>query len=354
MSVWHLVFATDSLTYTIAKALSYGGHDVFVRTVDRRENSGPLEGIQKRLRDTPRVTFVGQDDSTLPSNIDRLIVQAFPRPTESLDHVGRLARRARKITLITAGDRSRPWRTALALQWLEVRRIGRHARKVDRVVYKDGFYPRDLLGLVASRQVIGFDVHSQFLHDPVLYRAMHARDWSPGSRRPILANFLGSQDPDTRKRILDQVRPLFHSGDKGARPVPGEKTMFWHEYSDASPIGLPPEEFVRMLTNSDFALCPRGYSLVTHRPIEALLRGSIPVLASDEFDLYGIDLKDGENCIGVKDGRWAEALHRLGTLREDEIIRMRRRIGAMFESHLNYDALSRRMRACLGVADQGA
>ena len=65
--------------------------------------------------------------------------------------------------------------------------------------------------------------------------------------------------------------------------------MFWHEYSDASPIGLDPAEFVRRLTDSDFTLCPRGYSRVTHRPVEALLRGSVPVIAADEIDLYGID-----------------------------------------------------------------
>ena len=354
MSVWHLVFATDSLTYTIAKALSQGGHGMFVRTVDRDQDSRPPEGIQKRLRDTPRVTFVAQDESALPCVIDRLIVQAFPRPVESLDHVRPLARRARKITLITAGDRSSPWRTALALQWLEVRRLGRHARKIDRIVYKDGFYPRDLLGFVVPRQVIGFDVHSQFLHDPLLYRAMHARDWNPDHQRPILANFLGSQDPGTRKCVLDAVRPLFHPGDASPAPAPVGKTMLWHEYSDAAPIGVPPVEFVRMLTDSDFTLCPRGYSLVTHRPIEALLRGSIPVLASDELDLYGVDLKDGENCIEVKNGRWAETIHRLGTLVEDEIIRMRRRIAAMFESHLNYDTMSRRMRICLGVDGHGA
>jgi hypothetical protein len=354
MSVWYLVFASDSLTYTIAKALAHGGHELVVRTVERRQDGRPAQGIQARLRDTPRVTFVDSDDSPLPPVIDRLIVQAFPRPIESLAHVSPLASRAHKITLITAGDRSRSWRAALEMQWLEVRRLGRHLRKIDRIVYKDGFYPRDLMRSVAPRQVIGFDVHSQFLHNPLLYRAMHARDWNAHAKRPILANFLGSQDPEARKRILDQVRPLLKRSEVSQSAGASAKTMFWHEYSDADPVGLPPAQFVRLLTDSDFTLCPRGYSLVTHHPIEALLRGSIPVLAWNELDLYGIDLTDGKNCIAVKDGHWAETVQRLAAIGENEVIRMRRRISAMFESDLHYDAMARRIRAGVGVADQGA
>src|SRR5262249_11331145 len=159
---------------------------------------------------------------------------------------------------------------------LEVRTIGRHADKVDRVLYKDGFYPFDLLGLFKTRQTIGFDVHSQFLHDHRMFQTIHALDWSPETKRPILASFLGSRDPAVRESILAGVRHLFRSDLAPTRE--GAKRMYWHEYSDAAPNGVAPEEFVKVLTQSDFTLCPRGYSLVTHRPIEALLRGSIPVL----------------------------------------------------------------------------
>jgi hypothetical protein len=119
-------------------------------------------------------------------------------------------------------------------------------------------------------------------------------------------------------------------------------------------VGVAPREFVRLLTDSDFTLCPRGYSLVTHRPVEALLRGSIPVLAEEEIDLYGIGLVDGENCIGVPAGRWAETVARLTEADEDDILRMRSRAFAMFEHRLAYDALARRMRHRVGVPDVAA
>lgn len=351
MNVWHLVFRTDSLTYTVAKAMSWGGHDVFVWVVDVEQDHSVAGGIQKRLRDTPRVSIVARDESKLPSAIDRLIVQVFPRPMDSIRHVGLLARRARKIALVTAGDRSRSWPGAMKLQWLEARKFAPYASKIDRVHYKDGFYPRDLFGLFKGRQVVGFDVHSQYLHDEELFRAMHARDWIPGAQRPILVNFLGCRDPDARQRVLDLVRPYFSSAIDRSGSVATAKQMYWHDYPDAAPIGLEPREFMGVLSRSDFTMCPRGYSLVTHRPIEALLRGSIPVISAKELDLYDVELKDGTNCIAVHEEDWPNAIQRLARMEENEIVGMRRNIYATFESHLNYDALSRRMRARFGIAD---
>ena len=131
--------------------------------------------------------------------------------------------------------------------------------------------------------------------------------------------------------------------------MPG-KSMYWHEYSDADPIGVPPREFVNVLTQSDFTLCPRGYSLVTHRPMEALLRGSIPVLSADEADLYGIQLEDGVNCIRVPSAGWPDAMLRISRMEESQIVRMRTGILGMFEKQLSYGALAKGIRTRLGVA----
>jgi len=349
MNVCHLVFRTDSLTYTVAKALSVGGHDVFIRVVDRDQDQKHAGGIQKRLRETPRVRIIAGTGSGFPAVIDRLIVQVYPRPVESTRHIDPLASRARKISIISAGDRSRSWRGAMQLQWLEVRRFARYAHKVDRVLYKDGFYPRDLLGLFKSRRNLGFDVHSQFLHDEELRLAIHARDWDPGARRPVLANFLGCRDPAVREHVLDEVRSYFRSTNGGSASAQSGKGMYWHEYPDAAPVGIEPLEFLKVLSSSDFTLCPRGYSLVTHRPIEALLRGSIPVLAIDELDLYGIGLADGENCVGVPAGQWPDAAPRIASIAESEIVRMRGNIHGMFAEHLRYEAVANGICVRLGT-----
>jgi hypothetical protein len=352
MHVWYLVFVPDSLTYTIARALSQGGHEISVYPVSARRDPRAPDAIQRRLMATPHVRFVDPREEALPAAIDRLVVQVFPRPDESIAEAERLASRARRISLITAGDRSRSWRSANELQWREARRLARHAGRIDRVLYKDGWHPRDLLGLVKPRTVVGFDVHSQFLHDPSLYAAMHARDWNPQSRRRYRVNFLGSQDPASRKQVLDAVRHFFPSA-PSAGANPGGPGMFWHEYSDADPVGVPPREFVRLLGDSDFTLCPRGYSLVTHRPVEALLRGSIPVLAAEEVDLYGIGLADGQTCIGVPAGRWPETMQRLVAMDEHEILRLRSNAFDMFDQALDYDVLARRLRERVGVTEGG-
>jgi hypothetical protein len=350
MNVWYVVFRTDSLTYTVAKAMSFAGHDVFVWVVDADQDHSATAGIEKRLRDTSRVRILAGDETKLPSQIDRLIVQVFPRPMESIQRIGLLARRARKIALITAGDRSRSWRNAMKLQWHEAREFALYASKIDRILYKDGFYPRDLLGFFKPRSAVGFDAHSQFLHEENLFRAIHARDWYPDVQRPILANFLGSRDPNIRQRVLDRVRPFFISANGGPGSVT-TKLMYWHEYSDAAPIGLDPREFVKVLSRSDFTLCPMGYSLVTHRPVEALLRGSIPVMSANELDLYGTELSDGTNCIAVTEGGWPNAIQRLAGMEESAIIKMRSNIYSMFDDRLNYQALSKRIRARFGVTD---
>jgi hypothetical protein len=348
MNIWHLVFRPDSLTYTIAKALSHAGQPVSIWVTDAAFDAARATTIEKRVADTLGVTVIERNHAQLPDVIDRLIVQVFPRPTESLVNADRLASRARKITLITAGDRSRTWRTAMKLQWQEALVLRRYARKVDRVLYKDGFYASDLLGLLKTRNTVGFDTHSQFLHDRRMFETIHARDWRPDTTRPVLASFLGSRDPAVREHILASVRSLFRS-DAPVATRGNAKKMYWHEYSDAAPNGLAPEDFVKLLTESDFSLCPRGYSLVTHRPIEALLRGSIPVLASDELDLYGVDLEDGTNCIGVSDGRWTESVERVLAMDESSIVSMRSRIHAMFDAKLDYAAIAERIRLRVGA-----
>jgi hypothetical protein len=353
MNIWHLVFRTDSLTYTVGRALQECGHELSVWVVDPEHGVRASTYNQSRIAETPGVHILGREPSRLPAVIDRLIVQMHPRPSEAARDVPLLAERARAITLISAGDRSRAWRDAMKLQWLEMRSLGGRLRLVDRVLYKDGFYRADLFRPLRRRQVVGFDVHSHFLHRKEQFDAMHGHDWDVPTERPILVNFLGSQDPAERKSVLDSVRHLFHAPDGGPRPVGTGKTMFWHEYSDARPAGLPPTEFVAMLTRSDFTLCPRGYSLVTHRPMEAMLRGSIPVLGDGELDLYGIELVDGHNCIAVAAGRWPEAIERIVALRQDQIRAMRANLLALRPA-LEYRQVARGICDRLGVTAEPA
>jgi hypothetical protein len=347
MDICHLVSRSDSLTYTVAKALTHGGHDVYVWEALPPERSQPVSKIRERLVNIPGVKITSGRDDIVPAQYNRLIIQIFPRLMEHAHVIGPLASRARRITVVTAGDRSHPWRTALRLQRRELGVLLPWLHRVERIGYKDGFYAFDLYALFKSRRVVGFDIHSQFLHDAQAFAAIHAPDWDVEAQRRYLANFLGSQDPKARKLVLDAVRPFFSGSGSGSIA----RLSFWHEYSDAVPNGMEWPRFLGVLSDSNFTLCPPGYSLVTHRPMEALLRGSIPVLHENELDLYGIGLVDGVNAIAVLPGQWAATMERLAGLPEDRVIAMRKNIWSLVESHIHYEACSRRMRSRLGMED---
>jgi len=282
----------------------------------------------------------------MPEKIDLLVVQGHTQLLQYKNVLDGLASRASRLTAISSGDRSRPYRQALKLQWQELRWYGRWLGKLKRVAYKDGYYPTDLFGLFKSRRVVGFDAHSKFLQDEKLFQAIHAQDWECEGVRPVRANFLGSRDPEIRRLILDATEPYFTA-------LPGEATppkqMLWHAYTDAQPAALSPEEFLQALTKADFTLSPPGYSLVTHRPVEALLRGSIPVLNADELDLYDLGLVDGVNCIAVPQGGWAAAMERITGMDESEVVAMRRNVKAMLADRVAYPALSRDISRRLGL-----
>jgi len=349
MIVCVLAFRIDSLTYTIAKALSYGGYDVFLQSISQEHVCDIDTRLSKMLASTPQVTVAASTNPDIPHKIGHLIIQGHPRLSEHRQTLDMLTRRANKLTIISSGDRKFPIRQSILNQWREIRWFGRTLRRAKRVVYKDGYYPIDLFGLFFPRRVIGFDVHSKFLSDRAAFQQIHTFNWNVETQRPILANFLGSRDPERRASVVDSVQPYFSQPCREKSNFQTEKTMFWHMYSDASPTVLGMVEYLDVLTLSDFTLCPPGYSLVTHRPLEAMLRGSIPVLHTNELDLYDIGLHDGVNCIGVAPEQWPAAIERLNQLDESTVIAMRRNILSMLEDHLNYPASSMRMRIRLGL-----
>ncbi len=350
MNICFFALSVDSLSYTVIKAITHSNNRVFLLTaLGARGNSDV--GLAAALAKDPLVTVMADESTPIEGGLDRLIIQGHPRLTTSEPTFSRLAAAAPRLTLITAGDRSRRLRQAIRLQRRERQWLKPWRRKIDTVIYKDGFYPIDRFRFGYARKVAGFDVHSQFLEDPASFEHIHGYNWQAQAERPILANFLGSKDPRIRERVLDSIRPMLApDGARDSEAKPG-KQWFWHEYTDAAPGGLGPLEFVDLLTDSDFTLCPPGYSLVTHRPIEALLRGSIPVLNANELDIYAIGLADGVNCIAAPIGDWSTVIDRLLAMDQDRIAAMRRHIGEMHATLLDYPAGARNMCRRLGIAD---
>lgn len=94
--------------------------------------------------------------------------------------------------------------------------------------------------------------------------------------KKYLASFVGSRTHPVRKEL--------------------EKYKGRHEwYISFEPHSI--EDYCRILHESVFALCPRGYGANSFRIAEAIQYGAIPVYISDEFiEPFGVDF----NTIGVK------------------------------------------------------
>jgi hypothetical protein len=349
MNVCLLALWGDSLAYTVACALAHSGNSVTVWIADADRDNQSKWSLSPRISKIPGVRLVVGEIGDDIVRIDRLIIQGHPLLLKERALLNRLAAISTELTAISAGDRSKAYRRALRLQLQERQWYGQWFRKISVVAYKDGFFSVDLLGLFRSRRVVGFDAHSKFLSDRTLYQTIHTDDWHTDTPRPIKVNFLGSRDPDMRGAILDAVGDFFAQSDAAFRDNRTEKRMFWHVYSDAQPAALGPERFIDVLSESDFTLAPPGYSLVTHRPIEALLRGSIPILNSDELDLYDLGLVDSKNCIAVTKGAWPAAMERILQMDDEQVIDMRRNIKSMIPQKVDYPALARNICRRLGL-----
>jgi hypothetical protein len=348
MKICLLTWWGDSLTYTVARALSEHGHDVDILLTDRERHLNAKWGNSRRIREIARAKIYFDAADLADKSFDLLLIQSYRGIRSHAAIAARLGGQAKVATLISFGDLARGWPEVMRLQFEECRITLPFRHKVKKVAYKDGHHVLDLFALLGRTRVnVGFDAHSKFLHDDTLYRQIHDKNWDASSPRPLRLNFVGSRDPQRRGEAVDQVaRFLMTSVSKPDR----EARVMWKAYSDEKPEALPECEFVEILTKSDFTLAPPGYSLITHRPIEAMLRGSIPILNESEAPIYEVGLRDGENCLLVRNDHWSDAVSRALQASQGEIKRMRQNILRIRNACLDYPTLSAAICRRLGAA----
>lgn len=193
-------------------------------------------------------------------------------------------------------------------------------------------------------------VHPQYLSQPAFRAAMFG-PINPAPRRFRLA-FMGNRQPPERAARLDaMMRALASDSRVGVvRQYPSERggdlEAMWLEYGIAGAVrGLDPVTYTQALGDSDFCLSPQGWSRWTHRTVEALVRGTIPVL--EDASLYALDLCDGENCILVAGQDWEAAVRRCLAMSAEQIAAMRRRVYHLRETRLLPEIAGREFRAAL-------
>jgi hypothetical protein len=114
------------------------------------------------------------------------------------------------------------------------------------------------------------------------------------------------------------------------------------------------DTYLEMLTESDFTLCIPGTSW-THRPIESLVRGSIPILDAENMRMHDIPWKDGANCLVVRKPRdkecWLAAILRALSLPDEVVLEMRHQIRSLRRDFLLPEAASKGLRNKMRIND---
>jgi hypothetical protein len=185
--------------------------------------------------------------------------------------------------------------------------------------------------------------YSPYLHPQYFMPADLSNAFSvikSSEQRRFRLGFLGNCQPPRRAAELAQCRQAIDEAGitvigSNLESIDSTNQAVWAEYggSDSTgPNGLDPSAYLRILANMDFCISPPGWDRYTHRTVEAIVRGSVPILA--EPRAYDLGLRDEENCIIVNDGNWLEATRRALGMPQSEVLRLRSSVLALREERL--------------------
>ncbi len=195
--------------------------------------------------------------------------------------------------------------------------------------------------IFARGALMGYFINPDFLRDPELRQSMFDVDWFPGEKRPIRIIFAGNPEPPGRRKIVEELTkwlsqqstwPMIRSLDEWEQCLEssgsGKLANLWMVRGDpndrnweARGDSIPPKRWANVLKSTDFSICPPGYEAKTHRVIESLLCGSIPILDCPEE--YDIGLKHEFNCLVVTKNDWIGVVSKALNYSPERIAAMR-------------------------------
>ena len=325
----------ECITYTIAQAVASTGNCVYVITSPKELNQ---KFYYSRIEQIKNVKISNELEVI---DFDDLYIENLP--SLSRNEFLRCAKISPKISIIAYHHNFSYMKTLLQ----EIKHSIKYfpgILKVRRIYFIDNYYDLDIFRLWSNKYFLGFDVHSNFWVNKDLKNALFDFRWEAEKRRIYKLNFIGNRNPAQRKQIIESVKnhlknSLF------------ENQILWIEYGDdpGEKRGVLAREYMNYLSESDFTLCPPGYAKITHRVIEALVRGSIPILHKEELRLYDMNLENNLNCIAVHNRDWIGAIKRAMSLNQSKIIQMRYNILSMKDDYLAAESFSRRLIKKMGI-----
>ena len=164
-------------------------------------------------------------------------------------------------------------------------------------------------------------VHPQLLLHPQ-WRERLLGSFDEKAERKHRICFVGCTQPPERGVRLEQCR----------RALAGaEKQTYWLDYGGVElkdRRSLDPMQYLDVLSNTDFCISPPGWGAIyTHRTIEAIIRGAIPIIEDPER--YELEFCDHENCIIAAATDWGAAVRAALDVSQPEVQRMRRNVLAL-------------------------
>ena len=171
------------------------------------------------------------------------------------------------------------------------------------------------------------------------------------TERQFLFNFLGSYS-GPRIPIVDRLEPLLRLSQGGAQFVTldgRQAEVMWHADRPSSTRDRPLNGYLDTLTQSFFTLCLPGYTIITHRVLEAIHCGSIPVLSEEMADATLLPLEHGRNCWLVKADAWESTVAALPALNRDRVLEMQAGVKLLARREASLPFLARKWLDYLGL-----
>jgi hypothetical protein len=367
--------SANRLSYLIAKTLALGGCRVWVRfevslseLLAKPNESGCIEREYCSWLFSDRHIEILENGCEAPE-VDCLLYQVeHTRPRYPKELLAWMEK-ARWVTAWNTNYAEKIWWQFLIADLVRAVRSAEFLRRTRRVVMACGRTGLRPTALFSRTYRQGYFVHPKFLHEPELYAEMFDAGWSAESQRPVRLIFSGNPVPEARRQLIAELksclikRSRVHLIDHYEKlqmmttqsPNENEAALvLWMVRADPQDPQwslrrdvIPPAQWPSMLRMCDFAFCPPGDERKTHRVVEALLQGVIPILDCPEE--YDLGLRDGINCLVVRNRKWAKVLHRALDMRTEEIIRLRKAVQELALAELHPVGTARRWLQRLGL-----
>ncbi len=338
--------SANRISYLIVKTLVCAGCRVYLHSdamladIERqRDEPGSIERAYFSWLFMEEDVKIVSAETQIPK-LDVLLLELAHLRPKSFEILTKFKAKARVIVGWNPAQQEQDWWFNLKSDAAALVRCFPFSIKCSRIVVGGGRTRFRPVAPFCPTERQGYFVNPRFLRDSELRHVMFADDWTIENHRDFRLLFSGNPEPPARRAVVARVEEFFSTLPmvklvKNFREIDGDPDnrykVLWMVRSDPNDPKwatrndvIPPKEWPNMLSSADFSLCPPGYERKTHRVIESLVRGAIPILdCPTEYDL---DLKDGVNCLVVKGKEWTEQVERALKMDQTNVQVMRQSI----------------------------